>query len=137
MGILDNITGNLGGQPNTAGSGSQNVLVSALMSLLANQSQGGLAGLIQKFSGSGLTDIVNSWVSTGQNKPISPQQVQQGLGQDTISQLAAKTGMAHDDVKNQLAQVLPQIVDKLTPNGQVPAHNDIVSNGMNMLKGLF
>jgi uncharacterized protein YidB (DUF937 family) len=132
MGILDSITG----QTNTGSSNTgSNMLISALMSILA--SQGGIAGLIQKFSRSGLGDHVNSWVSTGQNKPLSPQQVQQGLGQDTIDELAQKTGMGHDEVKSQLSQVLPQVVDKLTPDGQVPAHTDLVSKGMDMLKGLF
>ena len=131
MGILDNITG----QMNTGASNTGNPLVGALMSLLANQ--GGISGLVQRFSGSGLGDIVNSWVSTGQNKSISPQQVQQGLGQDTIHQLSQQTGMGHEEVKSQLAQILPQVIDKLTPNGQVPAQGDLMSKGMTMLKGLF
>lgn len=132
MGILDSITG----QKSTGSSNTgDNALVAALMSILA--SQGGISGLIQKFSGSGLAEQINSWISTGQNKPISPQQVQQGLGQDTIDQLAQKTGMGHEEVKSQLSQVLPQVVDRLTPNGQVPAHGDLVSKGMDILKGLF
>ena len=134
MGILDNITGQT--NTDTANAGN-NPLVGALMSLLANQNQGGLAGLVQRFAGAGLGDIVNSWVSTGQNKPVTPQQVGQGLGQDTINQLAQKTGMAHEDVKSKLAQLLPQLVDKLTPTGQVPAQSDLMSRGMEMLKGIL
>jgi uncharacterized protein YidB (DUF937 family) len=132
MGILDNIIGQTNSGTSNTG---KNLLVGALMSIVA--SQGGIQGLIQKFSGSGLADHINSWISTGQNKPISPQQVQQGLGQDTIDQLAQKTGMGQDEVKSQLSQLLPQVVDKLTPNGQVPAHSDLMSRGMDMLKGLF
>lgn len=132
MGILDSLTG----KSNTGTSNTgNNLLVSALMSILA--SQGGIQGLIQKFTNSGLGDHVNSWVSTGQNKPINAQQVQQGLGQDTINQLAEKTGMGHEEVKSQLAQVLPQVIDRLTPNGQTPSEGDLMSKGMNMLKGLF
>jgi uncharacterized protein YidB (DUF937 family) len=132
MGILDNITGQTDKGASNSGS---NMLISALMSIVA--SQGGIQGLIQKFSGSGLGDHINSWISPGQNKPISPQQVQQGLGQDTINQLSQQTGMGHEEVKSQLAQVLPTVIDKLTPNGQVPAHSDLMSRGMDMLKGLF
>lgn len=132
MGILDSITGQTNTGTSNAGG---NVLVTALMSILA--SQGGISGLLQKFSGSGLGEHINSWISTGQNKPISPQEVQQGLGQDTINQLAQRTGMGHEEIKSQLSQILPQVVDKLTPNGQVPANNDLVSRGMDMLKGLF
>lgn len=131
MGILDSLTGQAG----AGGSGKQSMLISALMAILA--SQGGISGLIQKFNSSGLGDIVNSWVSPGANKSLTPQQVQQGLGQDTIDQLAAQTGMGHEDIKSHLSQVLPQVVDRLTPNGQVPHQNDLVSKGMDMLKGLF
>ena len=132
MGILDGVTGTFDtGSSKTGG----NQLVTALMALLA--SQGGIAALVQKFAGSGLGDIVNSWVSTGQNKGITPQQVQQGLGPDLITQLSERTGMGQEDVKSQLAQMLPQIIDKLTPKGQVPAQNDLMSKGMEMLKGLF
>jgi len=134
MGILDSITGQSNtGTSNTGG----NPLVSALMSILANQSQGVLSGLIQKFAGSGLEDLVNSWISTGQNKSITPQQVQQGLGDDTINQLSQRTGMGHEEVKSQLTQVLPQVIDRLTPNGQVPPQNDIMSKGMEMLKSIL
>jgi uncharacterized protein YidB (DUF937 family) len=132
MGILDNITGQMNRGPSNSGG---NPLISALLSILA--SQGGIQGLMQKFSGSGLGDQINSWISTGQNKPISPQQVRQGLGQDTIKQLAQQTGMGHEEVTSQLAKLLPTVIDKLTPNGQVPAHSDLMSRGMDMLKGLF
>ena len=136
MGILDNIVG----QANTTGGGTRSAIVSALIGLLANQNQGGLSSLIQRFSGSGLSDLVNSWISTGPNKPVTPQQVEQGLGPDTINQVASQTGVGREEVKTHLAQVLPQLVDRLTPQGNVPPEhqqNDLLSQGMSMLKGLF
>ncbi len=131
MGILDNITG----QTNAGASGTRSILISALMGLLANQ--GGISGLVQRFAGSGLGDIANSWIGTGPNKPVTPQQVQQGLGQDTINQLSQQTGVAPEDVKAHLSQVLPQVVDRLTPQGNVPHQNDLATKGMDMLKGLL
>lgn len=136
MGILDNITG----QTNTAGGNTRSAVVSALLGLLANQSQGGLSGLVQRFAGSGLGDVVNSWIGTGPNKPVTPQQVEQGLGSDTINQVSSQTGVGREEVKTHLAQVLPQLVDRLTPQGNVPPQqqqHDLLSQGMSMLKGLF
>ena len=129
MGLLDSITGQKTG-------GVQGVLVSTVMALITDQNTGGIAGLVKKFAGSGLGDIVNSWVSTGENLPVTPQQIQQGLGSDAIKQLAAKAGISPEEVTSHLTQVLPQVVDKLTPEGQVP-QGDLMSKGMEMLKGLM
>jgi uncharacterized protein YidB (DUF937 family) len=83
-----------------------------------------------------LGNIVNSWVGTGQNLPITAQQIQQVLGSNTIKDLAAKAGISTDEVSSHLTQLLPTIVDKLTPNGQIP-QGDIMSKGMDLLKGLM
>ncbi len=131
MGILDNILGSVLG-----GGGTQNNLVNALMSMVGNQQSGGLAGLVQQFSGKGLGDIINSWVSTGKNLPITPQQVQQGLGKDVISELASKLGLSADAVSEHLSELLPQVVDKLTPDGKVSQEN-IASKGVELLQGLL
>lgn len=131
MGILDSITGQVLGS-----GGGKTDLLSALAGLLGNQQAGGLSGLVQQFAGKGLGDIVNSWVGTGQNMPITPQQIQQGLGSDTIKQLAQKAGVQPDQISSMLAQHLPGVIDKLTPKGQVP-QGDITSQAMNVLGGLF
>lgn len=73
---------------------------------------------------------------TGQNLPITAQQVQQGLRANTIKELASKAGLSTDEVTSQLMQLLPKVVDKLTPNGQIP-QADVVSKGLDMLKGLM
>ena len=131
MGIFDDIAGKVLG-----GSNAQTNLVNALLSILGNQQSGGLEGLTQQFAGKGLGDILNSWVGTGKNLPITPQQIQQVLGGDTISQLASKTGVSADKVTSQLSDLLPNIIDKLTPDGQIPK-GDIASQGMNLLKDLL
>jgi uncharacterized protein YidB (DUF937 family) len=99
---------------------SQNPLVSHLLSMFGggNQTQG-LSGLISSFQQKGLGGLVNSWVGTGENQPISPDQVEQGLGQEKIQQISGKLGMDPGTVKTKLAEVLPGVVDKMTPNGKV------------------
>jgi uncharacterized protein YidB (DUF937 family) len=99
---------------------SQNPLVSHLLSMFGggNQSQG-LSSLISSFQQKGLGGVVNSWVGTGDNQPISPDQVEQGLGQERIQQISGKLGMDPNTVKTKLAEVLPGVVDKMTPNGRV------------------
>lgn len=130
MGLLDDITGQ------TLDGSAQNNLVNAVVGLLNNQQTGGLAGLVQQFAGKGLGDVVNSWVSRGQNLPITPQQIQHGLGGDTINDLASKAGLSADQVTSHLSELLPNLVDKLTPNGQIPS-GDLMSKGMDLLKGLM
>jgi uncharacterized protein YidB (DUF937 family) len=104
------------------GGGNQNPLLQAVTSLLGqNSSVGGLAGLVQAFQKNGLADIVNSWVSTGQNLPVSAQQIKQGLGGDLLNQVASKASLSLDAASSQLAGLLPDLIDKLTPNGKIEA----------------
>ena len=81
---------------------------------------GGLGGLLEKLNQTGHGDTANSWVGKGQNAPIQPGQLGNALGQQTISDLARKAGINEQDLLNQLSQVLPGLVDKLTPNGRLP-----------------
>ena len=123
MGLLDNVIGALG-QGGSAG-GGQGDLLGAVVGLLGqgggqSGGLGGLAGLVAKFQQGGLGDVVNSWVGTGQNQPISPTQLGGVLGNDTVAGMAQQLGMNQGDLLGQLSQMLPQVVDKLTPNGQIP-----------------
>jgi uncharacterized protein YidB (DUF937 family) len=128
MSLLNTILGAvLGG--NTGGN-QQNQLAQIAMQLLGGSgsgggSGGGLGALIQQFQKAGLGDAVNSWVSTGANLPVNGAQVQQALGADRIQQFAQQTGMQGGQVSDLLAQLLPQLVDKVTPNGSVPQQNDL------------
>ena len=96
---------------------------------------GGLGGLLQHFQQSGHGDVAQSWVGNGANQPAQPTQVTQALGPDVIRQLAEKTGMSEQQVAQQLSQELPDLVNRLTPQGRVPTHDEASSflNGSNPL----
>ncbi|MGJ4857952.1 YidB family protein [Labrys sp. KB_33_2] len=86
---------------------------------------GGLGGLLEKFQQSGQGDVIKSWIGGGQNQPIQPGQLGQVLGQDTLNNLAQKAGVNPNDLLGQLAQHLPEIINKLTPNGRLPNQNEL------------
>ncbi len=106
--LLGQVIGNLG-------SGQQNQLLQSAAGLITQH--GGLDGLKQKFESQGLGQVFSSWVGTGQNQPVSPEQISQVLGHDQVQQLAQQTGINHGDAAAGLAHILPNLVDKLTPNG--------------------
>jgi uncharacterized protein YidB (DUF937 family) len=81
---------------------------------------GGLGGLLDKLRQGGLTNVTNSWIGSGQNQPVSPNQVGSALGPNIIRTLAQQSGLSEDELTKQLSQVLPGVVDKLTPNGRLP-----------------
>jgi uncharacterized protein YidB (DUF937 family) len=83
---------------------------------------GGVQGLVQKFEGKGLGEVAKSWVGTGANLPINKDQIMNALGSDTVKNLATKMGLPADAVQQKLAEHLPAIIDKLTPNGQIPTN---------------
>jgi uncharacterized protein YidB (DUF937 family) len=80
----------------------------------------GLGGLLKKLEQGGLGNAANSWVGSGQNQPVSPGQLGSALGPSIIKMLAQKSGLPEEELTKQLSQVLPGLVDKLTPNGRVP-----------------
>ncbi len=81
---------------------------------------GGLGGLLDKLQKGGLGDLANSWVGTGQNQPISPGQLGSALGSDIVKTLSQRSGLSEEEITKQLSQVLPGVVDKLTPQGRPP-----------------
>jgi uncharacterized protein YidB (DUF937 family) len=97
------------------------------------QDHGGLSGLLAKFNEAGLAEQVQSWIGTGSNLPISAQHVLEVLGQERVAQLAQQLGIDPQQAANQLAQHLPQIVDHLSPNGQLPA-NDLIAATLRSLQ---
>jgi uncharacterized protein YidB (DUF937 family) len=126
MGLVDTV---LGQQTAEQGEGG---LMNSVVHVLGSH-DGGLQGLLQSFESQGLGHIISSWIGIGPNKPISPDQVEQGLGSERISQIADHSGMPVEDVKSRLAGLLPNIVDKLTPNGQMP-EGGLLQQGLNFLK---
>jgi uncharacterized protein YidB (DUF937 family) len=142
MGLLDSVIGALG-QGHAPGGGGQGDLLNMVIGMLGQSGGGataglggvgGLAGLVEKFQQGGLGEIASSWVGTGQNLPVSPDQLGGVLGQDTVSDMASQLGMGHGDLLGQLSQLLPQVVDKLTPNGQLPQPG---SGGLGDLAGML
>ncbi len=108
MGLLDGIIGGIVG-------GQMATVVNRLI-----EEQGGLSGLVAKFNQAGMGSTINSWIGTGPNAPVSPDQMHQALGPDLLQQLAAKTGLSTTELAAKLSQVLPGVVDQLTPDGAVP-----------------
>lgn len=98
--------------------------VGAEMATVVNsfiQQHGGVQGIVAQLEKQGLSSTVHSWVGTGPNQPISPDQVHRAFDSGTLAQLAAKVGMNPQDLAQRLAQVLPAAIDRLTPEGKVPA----------------
>jgi uncharacterized protein YidB (DUF937 family) len=124
MGLLDSVLGAIGQSRGTGAGGAHADLINAVVAMLGQGGTagglGGLAGLVEKFEQGGLGQIVNSWISNGQNLPVSASQISQVLGPDIIGRLAQQLGLGHGDVSAQLARALPHLVDHLTPNGQLP-----------------
>jgi uncharacterized protein YidB (DUF937 family) len=123
MGLLDKVVSMLGS--NVPGGGTQGGLVEHVMGLINNPDIGGLPGLISKFEKGGLSDVVSSWVGTGANAPVSGEQITNTLGADKIKEIASKLGISDGQVSGGLASLLPQIIDKLTPDGKVPDGNSL------------
>jgi uncharacterized protein YidB (DUF937 family) len=104
------------------------------MSLL--QQNGGLAGVLNNFRQSGLAEHADSWVGTGPNMGISADQLQQALGSSSIGNVASQLGMSHGEAGSAMAQILPELINQLTPQGQLPAdHADTITKALSMLSG--
>lgn len=111
----------------------------ALGSLLANNGEvGGLNGLVEKFNQAGLGNVIRSWIGTGENLPISADQISQVLGNETVGKIASQFGIDPSQLAGQLSAVLPGLVDKLTPEGAAP-EGGLGNTGdlMGMLGGLL
>jgi uncharacterized protein YidB (DUF937 family) len=138
MGLLEDVIGAALGTSSTGtpSSSSQSPIAMVLMALLASRTnsapgtqqsaQGGLAGMIDLLRRNGLGEAVNSWIGTGQNQAISPDQLRQALGHNTVNDLSQQSGLAHEDLLAQLSRMLPGVIDKLTPNGQLPNQGELL-----------
>ncbi len=127
MSLLDQMAGMLGGQDTKPGH---------YQSLLTwvNQ-QGGINGLLEKFREQGLGSIVESWVSSGVNLPVSASQVVSVIGGPAITALAEKLGLDTLATSSLIAEYLPKIVDGLSPNGELQGQDGLLTVGMSLLKG--
>ncbi|HEV7617735.1 MAG TPA: YidB family protein [Burkholderiaceae bacterium] len=101
--------------------GPQAKLLQAALAMLSDHGQaGGLPGLIGRFQEAGLGDVIGSWISSGQNLPISAEQIQQILGNGHLQQISEETALTQDETATHLSVLLPDLIDRLTPNGQAP-----------------
>ena len=112
-----------------SGGGFGDLLKGGLGGLLAGGAagsvlSGGLNDLLKQFQQNGQGETVNSWVGTGPNKQISPNDLGSALGSERINALLDQTGMSRDDLLSGLSQYLPQVVDQLTPHGRLPTEQE-------------
>jgi uncharacterized protein YidB (DUF937 family) len=154
MGLLDGLLGNvlggalggnrtqsqaqdplssiLGGLTGGRGGGTGNILLQLALSML--QQQGGLGNVLGKFREAGMGAQADSWVSTGQNVNISPNQLEQVFGSGALNDIASKLGMSQEQAGSAMSQVMPELINQLTPQGQVTADSEnSVAEGLDAL----
>lgn len=131
MGLLDQVLGGL--KEKLTGSGDQSKLLESVIGLINNPEAGGLSGMVQTFKDKGLENVINSWVGTGENLPISGEQLKQVISSDKIQEIAGKLSSSKEEVSSMLTGLLPQVIDKLTPNGSLPEGN-LVEQGLSLIK---
>lgn len=152
MGILDALMKQATGGQSATGGGSalggllsmvtnNPQILSAMAGLLSTRDSSiggseGLGGLIGSFQKKGLGDMMSSWISTGPNPPISPAQVTDVLGGDTVKQFASRAGVPTAEAGSLLAGLLPAVIDQLTPDGKVPETNSLENSLKSLLSGL-
>jgi len=133
-GMLGGMLAGGGSRPAAGGIGGGAILAGVMLLL---QQQGGIGAVLSKLQSSGLGAHAESWVGSGPNMPVSGDQLHQALGADALSGLAAKLGVNTQQAGSVLSQVLPELVNHMTPNGQMPAnHGDLLSQGLETLRGL-
>jgi|HubBroStandDraft_3_1064219.scaffolds.fasta_scaffold25034_3 uncharacterized protein YidB (DUF937 family) len=130
MAFYDSVLAKLGGDKGSEGG-------MASLTKLVNDN-GGVQGIMAKLSSSGAGQQVQSWVGHGDNKPVSGSQVQEALDTDSINKIAQQAGTSPEKVSEHVAQVLPGMVDKATPEGQPPKQgDDPLTKGLDTVKGMF
>jgi len=118
VGLFDSVKGMLGGKLPSSG----DKILDAVMKLLqkGGGSLGGFGGLLSKLQSSGIADKVGSWVGTGKNDAVTPDEVEGALGADAVKEVAATAGVSQDEAKSGLANILPKLIDQVTPGGKLP-----------------
>ena len=120
--ILGSVLGSLGGSRGGQMGNIAGMLLPAVAGLVAG---GGLQKIIGQFESHGLADVAGSWVGKGENQSVTSDQVTQALGHDAVAQVATQTGLTHDEAAAAISQVLPAVVDQMTPDGTVPAEHEV------------
>lgn len=130
MGLIDDVLAMAGSSG--AQQSQHSTALGAILSYINSPQVGGIAGLQRMFQQGGLGNIVSSWISTGQNLPVSASQLQNVLQGGALQQMAQQSGLDPSLLTGMMSSLLPHLVDKLTPNGQIPDANAL----QQMLKGL-
>jgi uncharacterized protein YidB (DUF937 family) len=127
MGLLDQVLGSVLGGNAQGGVTQQHAsgMAEALVAMLNDPRTGGIEGLMRRFQQGGLGDVFSSWVGTGQNQPISADDLSRVLGQGQLSQISQQANVPPQQAPSLLAQLLPVLIDQLTPRGQVPPQNQL------------
>lgn len=133
MGLFDELLGKAAGLFG-GGQGEDKGLLDGVMDMLTTGEGGGLSGLVQNFKDKGLGDIISSWISTGENLPINPDQLREVLGSETIQNLASRVGMSPEELSTNLSEFLPGLIDRLTPDGTIP-EGGLLEKGLEFLRG--
>ena len=131
MGLFDEITKVVGSK--LLGGSAQGGLMEQVLGLINNSETGGLAGLVETFKSKGLGDAISSWIGAGENQPVSGEAITNAFGSDKIQEIAGKLGISGSEASNSLAAILPQVIDKLTPDGSIP-EGGLLEQGLNILK---
>lgn len=131
MGLMDM----LGSALNNEATAQDQGLMDAAMQLVTDSKSGGLTGLIQAFQKNNLGEQTASWVGTGENLPISAEQILSVVGGERLSHIASQLGMSQEQVAAGLAQILPKVIDMLSQGGKLPESDELLSQGLNLLKG--
>jgi len=129
MGLLDQIGRLAGGQ------GGKTEQLQAIMTWI--EQQGGIQGILEKFRNGGLGGVVESWLSQQSNQSVNSEQITSVFGSPALQDLGAKLGVDSQTASTLIAEYLPKIVDGLSPQGEAPAQGDLMSAGLNLLKGKF
>lgn len=132
MGLLDDVLGMAGMGGNAAQSQQGAGALGMILNYINSPEVGGIAGLQRMFQEKGLGNIIASWISTGQNLPISADQLQNVLHGGALQNMAAKSGLDVSQLTGIFSQLMPHAVDHMTPNGQIPDSSTLDQ----MMKGL-
>jgi uncharacterized protein YidB (DUF937 family) len=113
------------GQAAGPGPAEHTAILSTILGMLNHPQIGGISGLLQKFQSAGLGHLVQGWISNGPNPPVTPDQLHQAIGPDQVNAIAQKLGIPPGEATKRIAAYLPEVIDKLTPNGQIPAQTPV------------